>query len=51
MKRQKTIQQVKEHSLKKKKNKEEETGSLPEKELRIMIVKMILNLENKMELQ
>ena len=31
--------------------KEEETGSLPEKELRIMIVKMILNLENKMELQ
>ena len=50
MKRQKTIQQVKEHNLKKKK-KEEETGSLPEKELRIMIVKMILNLENKMELQ
>ena len=31
--------------------KEEETGSLPEKELRIMIVKMILKLENKMELQ
>ena len=26
-------------------------GSLPEKELRIMIVKVIQNLENKMELQ
>ena len=31
--------------------KEEETGSLPEKEFRIMIVKMVQNLENKMELQ
>ena len=31
--------------------KEEEIGSLPEKEFRIMIVKMIQNLENKMELQ
>ena len=31
--------------------KEEEIGSLPEKEIRIMIVKMIQNLENKMELQ
>ena len=30
--------------------KEEEIGSLPEKEFRIMIVKMIQNLENKMEL-
>ena len=30
--------------------KEEEIGSLPEKESRIMIVKMIQNLENKMEL-
>ena len=29
----------------------EEIGSLPEKEFRIMIVKMIQNLENKMELQ
>ena len=28
---------------------EEEIGKLPEKELRIMIVKMINNLENKME--
>ena len=31
--------------------KEEEIESLPEKEFRIMIVKMIQNLENKMELQ
>ena len=30
---------------------EEEIKSLPEKELRIMIVKMIQNLENKTELQ
>ena len=29
----------------------EEIGSPPEKEFRIMIVKMIQNLENKMELQ
>ena len=28
---------------------EEETGKLPEKEFRIMIVKMIKNLENRME--
>ena len=28
---------------------EEEIGKLPEKEFRIMIVKMIKNLENKME--
>ena len=28
---------------------EEETGKLPEKEFTIMIVKMIKNLENKME--
>ena len=31
--------------------KEEEIGSLPEKEFRIMIVKMNQNIENKMELQ
>ena len=31
--------------------KEEEIGSLPEKEFRIMIVKIIQNLENKMEVQ
>ena len=30
---------------------EEEIGSLPEKEFRIMIVKMIQNIENKLELQ
>ena len=32
-------------------NKEEEIGRLPEKEFRIMVVRMIQNLENKMELQ
>ena len=31
--------------------KEEDIGSLPEKEFRIIIVKMIQNLKNKMELQ
>ena len=31
--------------------KEEQIGSLPEKELTIRIVKMMQNLENKMELQ
>ena len=30
---------------------EEEIGNLSEKEFRIMIIKMIQNLENKMELQ
>ena len=30
---------------------EEEIGNLPEKEFRIMIIKMIKNLENKMDLQ
>ena len=33
------------------KTTEEEIGNLPEKEFRIMIVKMIQNLENKIELQ
>ena len=33
------------------KKKEEEIGILPEKEFQIMIVKMIQNLENKMESQ
>ena len=52
MKRQRNIQQVKEHDkCPPNQTKEEETGSLPEKEFRIMIVKMIQNLENKMELQ
>ena len=52
MKRQRNIQQVKEHDKgPQNQTKEEETGSLPEKEFKIMIVKMIPNLENKMELQ
>jgi len=52
MKRQGNIQQVKEHDKCPPNHiKEEEIGSLPEKEFRIMIVKMIQNLENKMELQ
>ena len=50
MKRQRNTTQIKEQS----RNTEvqindEETGKLPEKEFRIMIVKMIKNLENKME--
>ena len=52
MKRQRNIQQVKEHDKSTPdQTKEEEIGSLPEKEFRIMRVKMIQNLENKMELQ
>ena len=52
MKRQKNIQQVKEHDKgPQNQTKEEEIWSLPEKEFRIMIVKMIQNLENKMESQ
>ena len=52
MKRQRNTQQVKEHDkCPVNQTKEEEIGSLPEKEFRIMIVKMIQNLENKMELQ
>ena len=52
MKRQRNIQQVKEHDkCTPHQAKEEEVGSLPEKEFRIMTVKMIQNLENKMELQ
>ena len=51
MKRQRNIQQVKEHDkCPPNQIKEEEIWSLPEKEFRIMIVKMIQNLENKMEL-
>ena len=50
MKRQRNTTQMKEQS----RNTEiqinqEEIGKLPEKEFRIMIVKMIKNLENKME--
>ena len=52
MKRHRNIQQVKEHDkTPPKQTKEEKIGSLPEKEFRTMIVKMIQNLENKMELQ
>ena len=52
MKRQRNTQQVKEQDkCPPNQSKEEEIGSLPEKEFRIMIVKMIQNLENKMELQ
>ena len=52
MKRQRNTQQVKEHvKFPPNRTKEEEIGSLPEKEFRIMIIKMIQNLENKMELQ
>ena len=52
MKRQRNIQQVKGHDKSPpNKTNEEEIGSLPEKEFRIMIVKMIQNLENKRELQ
>ena len=52
MKRQRNIQQIKEHDkCPLDQTKKEEIESLPEKEFRIMIVKMIQNLENKMELQ
>ena len=52
MTKHRNIQQVKEHDkCTPHQAKEEEIGSLPEKEFRIMIVKIIQNLENKMELQ
>ena len=52
MKRQRNIQQVKEHDkCPPNQTKEEEIGSLSEKEFRIMIVKNIQSLENKMKLQ
>ena len=52
MKRQRNIQQIREHNKSpQNQTKEEEIGSLPEKEFRIMILKIIQNLENKMELQ
>ena len=52
MKRQRNIQQVKEHDkCPPNQTKEEEIEILPEKKFRIIIVKMIQNLENKMELQ
>ena len=52
MKRQRNIQQIKEHDkCPPNQKQEQQIGSLPEKEFRIIIVKMIKNLENKMELQ
>ena len=52
MKRQRNTQQIKEQDkCPPNQTKEEEIGNLPDKEFRIMIVKMIQNLENKMELQ
>ena len=52
MKRQRNIQQVKEHDkCPPNQTKEEEIGNLPVKESRIIIVKMIQNRENKMELE
>ena len=52
MKRQRNTQQVKEQeSCPPNQTKEEEVGNLPEKEFRILIVKMIQNLEIKMESQ
>ena len=52
MKRQRNIQQLKEQDkCTRNQTKEEEIGNQPDKEFRIMIVKMIQNLENKMELQ
>ena len=50
MKRQRNTAQMKKQTRNTKvKTNEEEIGKLPEKEFRIMIVKMIKNLENKME--
>ena len=50
MKRQRNIHQVKEQDkCSPHQTKEEETGNLPDKEFQIMIVKMIQNLEIKME--
>ena len=52
MKRQRNTQQVKEQDkCPPNQTKQEETGNLPDKEFQIMIVKMIQNLEDKMELK
>ena len=52
MKRERNTQQVKEQDkCPPNQTKEEETGNLPDKEFRIMLVKMVQNLENKVELQ
>ena len=50
MKRQRNTTQMKEKARNTEVQiKEEEIGKLPEKEFRIMIIKMIKNLESKME--
>ena len=52
MKRKINIQQVKEHDkCPSNQTKEEEIGRIPGEEFRIIIVKMVQNLENKIELQ
>ena len=52
MKRQRNAQQIKEQDkCPPNQTKEEEIWNLPDKEFRIMIVKMIQNFENKMESQ
>ena len=52
MKRQRNTQQVKEQEkCPPNQTKEEDIGNLPEKEFRILIVKMIQNLESRMESQ
>ena len=52
MKRQRNTQQVKEQGkCPPNQTKEQEGGNLPDKEFQIMIVKLIQNLENKMESQ
>ena len=52
MKRQRNTQQVKEHEkFPTNQTKEEEIRNLSEKEFRIVIIKMIQNLENKTDLQ
>ena len=52
MKRQRNTQQVKEqHKCPPNQTKEEEIGNPPDKEFQIMILKMIQNLEIKMESQ
>ena len=51
MKRQRNTQDVKEYEKCPPSQTKEDIGNLPEKEFRIMIIKMIQNLGNKMELQ
>ena len=52
MKRQRNTQQVKDHEkCPPSQTKEEEIGNLPDKEFPIMIMKMIQNIESKLELQ